>query len=48
MSLLRATYCYRYPREYHVPLNDSALEHLTKKTFSSETMKKVNGVKGMF
>ena len=41
-------YCFRNARTFHEPLTSDALDHLTKKTFSSETMKKVNWAKGMF
>ena len=47
-ALSSLCYVFRSSREYHQPLESDALQRLTKKTFSSETMKKVSWVKGMF
>ena len=44
----RLIFCFRNHREYHVPLDESTLDGLTKKNFAPETMKKVNWVCNMF
>ena len=41
-------YCFRRRRDYHVPLDDSSLDTLTKKNFSPETLKKVSWVRNMY
>ena len=46
--LLYIKFYFRPQCDYHEPLDDVSLERFTKKTFASETMKKVNWVKNMF